>query len=553
LPVPRRQIPNEQSRLGLDAYDGPLGREPLYHPEAGIARRQPLMSGDARRLRIWLGILGGINAACLAAHVVLSYGLTTLAPFGQVQEHEAESFRRLALSLAFLGRDVQAFVTGQSVLSRAEAFLAASSLPLLSSTAVFVALLALLARHRQELDANAPRLLFRWAVAFAVLSAFASPVLVQDFWLSAGWGRIVADGLNPYYVRLTPEFARGLPLDGFDVEPATRMRMTYGPLWAVVSGVVMGLVGERVWLAAALFKALLAGAWIACLRLIWLSLRDRSAWSQCAGLAIFGWVPLSVTQTVAEGHNDVFLVLFLCLWLYALERSRPVWASLSLAASVLVKYVSAPLFLLDLLHLRHSRKKRLADYLLPLAAAAALLSLTFGLFLRSPEFFTPAVSMQDWRFYTLSDAVIGLGKLAGITDFNAFPGPLFVALALLARALFPFLAVYTLVRYMRWPTAERFRETVLALMAAILFGVLGHLWPWFLLWALGAAAMVPGSPLTRWVVGVALAAPFPILAWTVFPEADPFTVPTVALYAFALLWFGFAPRGWWAAEPARSA
>ena len=79
-------------------------------------------------------------------------------------------------------------------------------------------------------------------------------MFAQDFWLSVGWGRMTAAGVNPYYFDLSQEYTSGLPLD------YTLGRMTYGPLWALISGMVAWISGGNVLAAAGLFKLLLAGS-----------------------------------------------------------------------------------------------------------------------------------------------------------------------------------------------------------------------------------------------------------------------------------------------------
>jgi hypothetical protein len=101
-----------------------------------------------------------------------------------------------------------------------------------------------------------------------------------------------------------------------------------------------------------------------------------------------------------------------------------------------------------------------------------------------------------------------------------------------------------LLRYVRHPGVETFRYAVLAVTAGLLFGVVGHVWPWFRAWGLVVAALHPASRLTRWMTGVALAMPFPLLYWVVYPGAEQFTVVTPPLYLFALAWFVLTPRRW---------
>jgi hypothetical protein len=153
--------------------------------------------------------------------------------------------------------------------------------------------------------------------------------------------------------------------------------------------------------------------------------------------------------------------------------------------------------------------------------------------------------MGDWTFYTPKDAVMAVGALI---HKNIWPNKLvsygFRAAGDLLRGFFVLMSLYFVIQYWRRPDRDRFRLAALSIMSALLFGVVGHIWPWFILWVLGLAATVPHTILTRWIIGVALAFPFPILVWTVFPEGDPFLKPAICLYGFTVVWLLLAPRRW---------
>lgn len=472
-----------------------------------------------------LSIFGWLNVICFIAYAICSYGLAPVGPdrrlLGEQFSHVGEAF----------GSRVQMFLSGESF-ARPEIWLLAYCTPLVISTLVFLGLLIRLARHHRDIDPGAPRALFRWAAVFAAVNVFARPVQVQDFWLSVAWGRMVGTGINPYHTSISQDLLQALPFDELNI------RMTYGPLWALISGMVMWCAGNHWLIGAILFKFLLAGAWIGCLWIIWKLLRQYSLWQQCVGIAIFGWLPLSVIQTVADGHNDVFMVWFLLLWLFYLGKNEPVRASLSLAASATVKYITAPLFLLDLLHWRYSRKQSLSSTILQVLVTTAFGLIVFGIFYRSPEFFNSTNAMRHWLFFRPSDAVVAFERLTGIKLWYA---------SLAVRALFPIIAVYSLLLYVRRPEHDNFMKATLAVISAILFSAVGHVWPWFVLWAIGLAALVPGSALTRWIIGVALASPFVLLVWVVFPNASHnliFEVPALVLYTFVIVWFVCTPRSW---------
>jgi len=512
-------------------------------PVAGVdASERALAPSGARRA---VTVLGAMNLVVMAAYTVASYGFARIVPFGTPEPIEARVLDRLANAIAPAGTMLGDVLRGDTVIAAPAPFLVTYALFLLMPSLVFVGTLAVLARHRATLDEALARRMFRFAAAFAVVLALAHPVLVQDFWLSAGWGELVARGVNPYYVNLDPQVTEGLPLDYLG------LLMTYGPLWALVSGGVMTVAGGNAVVAGLLFKAILIAMWIGALALVARLLRSRPVAERCAGMAIAGWLPLGVFQIAAEGHNDAGMVFLVLLWLVLLERGRHLLATVALTGSVLIKYLSAPLFLLDLLHAIRSRGRSWTAYV-PHAALAAVLGLAvFGIFYRSPAYFDSTVHMAEWHFLTPRDAVVATGRLLGIEPSLGSLGGIVVAgLAIAVQLCFVALIPFGIWRYWRAPDTDSFRDAVLLTSAGILLGIAGHLWPWFLAWALLVAAVRPSAAITRFITGLAIALPFAVLHWTAYPGPEQLTVITPPLYLFVAAWFVLAPRRWFAWQDA---
>lgn len=486
------------------------------------------------RIKQLLRGFGLLSLACFFSRAILSYGMVPIGPFGIPQPNEAATFSLLAQKLSFLGGGVQSFLLGQSFLRNETVFALAYYLPLSIATGVFVVLFALLARHRESLPENTPRLLFRWAILFGAASFLTTPIFVHDFWLSIGWGRMVLAGSNPYHNDLTLEFARGLPLDYLN------LRMTYGPLWALVSAALTGIAGGNGFVAAVLFKLVLLGAWIGALRLIWQMLAKYSLWRQCVGIAIFGWLPLSVVETVGDGHNDIVMVLFMLLWLFSLQRGGKVSASLALAASILIKYTTMPLFLLDFLYARYSQKQSLLRYAPRIIAGVALNVIVVASFYRSRDFFHATARMQDWHFFEPREAIIAFSRLLRI------PHQVGSALIYSVFILFFSITIYFVVRFIRESSEQALWHTVTAVMTTVIFCIVGHVWPWFLIWVLAPVALAPGSAIARWALGVALAAPFAFFMLQ-FPNAGPYVLwelTVMVLYALSVGWLLLVPKKW---------
>lgn len=402
--------------------------------------------------------------------------------------------------------------------------------PLILSTMVALLALFLIARQASTLDPRLPNQLFRWSCAFVVVMAFAIPVLVPDFWLSFAWGRSLVSGVNPYY-DVPAQVVAGLPFD------APILRMTYGPLWALIAWAVTALTGGSVFWGTVVFKALLAAAWCAVLWLVASLVAHRPLWQRCAAIVIVGWLPLGPVQIGGDGHNDVLMVAGILAWLLLLRRGHSRWATLALALSVSVKYVSAPLFLLDLLHARdaggHPRSVRgmIRAWLPNALIALTVWVISFAPFFESLGFFGETAAVREGYFYLPADGIKAIGTLLGV---NLFP------LALGVQAIFPVVTLHCLWRYWRAPGPDSLHLATAGIMLSVLFVAAGHVWPWYVLWLSVIGATLPlASRLARWSTGVALTAPFPIIVWIAYPQASDlrkFELPSLVAYGAALVW-----------------
>jgi len=466
----------------------------------------------SRALRFRLHVLGAIAFAAYGALALMSYAQAPVLWPAATSPNAAAFFERLGKDFPVVGL-ARLFADNTAVI-------VAYAIPLgVASVAALLALWMLIRRGAPP-DPGTVRLLFRWSIAFAAVSALGFPVFTQDFWLSAVWGRMIASGENPYHALFTPDALTGLPLDHFP------MLMSWGPLWGVVSGAVMALAGSSVLAAAILLKSILAAAWIGALVLV-VRITERAAAGQSAlAVAVFGWTPLGVTQTLLEAHNDIAMASLALLWLALLLRGR-IMAPLALAASVLCKYAMAPLFLVDALYALRRERRSWRDHARRMIAPALLVIAGVALFYRSPEFFDGVRLVSTWHFLRPIDGVEAIEDYLGI-------GLLPLRAAVLA--LFPAVAGYCMVVLVRRPTAETLAKAALAMMCAIVFSAASHVWPWYLVWVLAPAALVPAWWLSRFTVGAAVMAPFMVALWWVPALDNGEGVGALAMYAGAAVW-----------------
>lgn len=132
----------------------------------------------------------------------------------------------------------------------------------------------------------------------------------------------------------------------------------YGPIWEWLSLGAFYLSGGSYLGHLFALKLISLLAYLGSAVLIYLILRQiRPQWA-VAGMAFFAWNPLVLFESVQNAHNDILMVFFLLLaiWAYIqLVEQQKFWPALifvaAFAASILVKFVTLlvlPFFLLGL-------------------------------------------------------------------------------------------------------------------------------------------------------------------------------------------------------------
>lgn len=458
-----------------------------------------------------LTLLGALSVAAFVAVVLLAVGLAAFSPILILQGDEIAFVDRLAGHLHWLpgaSEYLRTAVRGGGALGNPYWRAAAAALPLgLASIAMLLALRTTINAPETDLTGSAERVAGRVAILLALVAVVALPTYTPDFWLSVAWGRMLAEGQNAYYAPFSPEVFQGIP--GSDFEP--QERLTYGPLWAFVIGGAGRLAGRQVLWEFLLHKLVLAGAWLATLAVLRRLAGRRGPRQQLLTTILIGWLPAGVYFAVAEGHNDVVMVMFLSLWLEAVDRGdhrlAPVW----LACSCLIKFITLPLIGLELLAARRAGILFTRRYLLTLAGCGAGSLLALLAFYDGPGFLGATRSMQSWIFWVPSSYLVSVARQAGVELPLVRVDQFITILALAATAL-------ALWRAVRQPSRETWVLGSLSVVACMLMVLVGHVWPWFGLWLVPFLAAVWPGRTAGVLLAFLLMVPFLNLGWILATE-----------------------------------
>lgn len=458
-----------------------------------------------------LARLGAISVAAFVVMVLVAPGLAAFAPGLVLQGDEiafvdnlAEALRWLPGAEPYLRTAVRAGLPLSNPYWRA----LAAFLPLAAASVAMLLAVRELQRHSGAEDtAAADRVALRVAVLLVLIAAVALPTYTPDFWLSVAWGRMLGEGTNAYYVPFSPEVFEGIPGSNFE----SQERLTYGPLWAFLIGGVGRLAGRQVLWEFLLHKLILAGAWLGTLAALRRVAGRRGARERLLVTCLIGWLPAGVYFAVAEGHNGVVMVLFVSLWLEAVDRGDhrlgPVW----LACSGLFKFITLPLVGLEILAARRAGVLFTRRYVLTMAACGIGSLLALLAFYEGPGFLDSTQTMQNWIFWVPSTYVVGvvghLGMELSLTQVDR----LFTVLGILLTGWVLWWAV-------RHPGWESWATGGLAVMACMLLVLVGHVWPWFALWLVPFLAILWPSRSAAVLLVFLLMIPFLNLGWIFEPS-----------------------------------
>ena len=333
------------------------------------------------------------------------------------------------------------------------------------------------------------------ALVFNALLMFQYPVDAADIfdYIIRGRMQVFHNG-NPFY-----QVPNAFPDDPLLKYVAwTGVFTAYGPGWELLSAQLARLAGDDVLTNIFVYKSVSVLAYAGTALVIALLLKRSAPQRALYGVTLFAWNPLVVYSTAGSGHHDALMVFFVVLGFYFLWRKNFTLAALAVTAGALVKYIPAfvlPVILLAALIQLKDWRARLG-YLLTTAGACMLLATAviapywrggdFIDFSRKSTLFTtslPTLLMVKLEEYLPERlAQVMAGRVALILLGAWILRELLVLWRRRAQTPFPF---------------ERYVQAGASIL--LFYLLVSDLWfqPWYVIWPLALAAVLPDGIVSR--------------------------------------------------------
>lgn len=181
-------------------------------------------------------------------------------------------------------------------------------------------------------------------IASGIICFFAYSAFSHDIFNYMFDARIVTKyGLNPYNYKAL-DFSGDLWTRFMHW---THRTYPYGPIWLLVT-IPFSLAGlQKFTLTLFLFKILFLISYLGSCYLIYLIPKNE----KLVALTFFALNPLIIIESLISPHNDSLMLFFALLSIFFLISYKYVWSLLIMVISGGVKFVTAPLIIINLYHL----------------------------------------------------------------------------------------------------------------------------------------------------------------------------------------------------------
>ena len=329
-------------------------------------------------------------------------------------------------------------------------------------------------------------------VAVNALMLWLYPIGAADVFDNIFRGRMMARGENPFYQ--APRDVDDLVF--FSYIAWKRSTSAYGPLWEGLAGLTSRLAGDGVLANLLGFKLLSVLFYGGTIFLIAFTLRRNAPERALQGVCLFALNPLVIYETAGNAHNDVVMAFFLVLAAWWVLNGRYVWSAVALTAGALIKFIPVillPIVLVAGLRAQTAWRPRVG-LLVKMGAVCAIL--IAGAYLPFWQGGDPLALERRARLFSSSLPAM----LQVLTE-----GWLGREMSQLVVSRFAYLCLLIMVGVTTWrvwrarPPFDLVQAFTGVLVFYLLFAVLWFQ-PWYAIWPLALAALLPEGVLSRTAV-----------------------------------------------------
>lgn len=344
-------------------------------------------------------------------------------------------------------------------------------------------------------------------INLAMLSLY--PIGAADVFDNIIRGRITAvyHG-NPFYD--TPAQYRQDPF--YRYAAWHKVPSAYGPLWESLAAGASRLAGDGILANVIAFKLLSLLFYIGCIALIAAILHHHTPERALSGVCLFALNPLVIYETAGNAHNDIVMAFFILCGVYALSRTRFTLAALAFTAGALLKFI--PVLLLPIAGIAALRslsdwKTRGRFVIVTATACALMVIIAYAPLWHGGD---PLSMERRSKLFTTSLPALVQVQLAQTVGKEA-------SQSLVSRGALVLTCLVVLAAIWRTWAEKDWLAPVRAANFILLFYLLFTcLWfqPWYVIWPLALAAILPEGESSRTAVLLSYAALWKVIVFEFF-------------------------------------
>jgi hypothetical protein len=256
----------------------------------------------------------------------------------------------------------------------------------------------------------------------------------------------------------------------------------YGPLGQLIDSLPVAIGRRNILASLLLLKFMFSAMLIISAFFIYKIISLIAPRFALPGALALAWNPFALFEFSVNGHNDIAMTLFIILAVLALTKEHHVWALMLLTASALVKFSSLPLiplfFIYSSIH-QPTIKKRIIYIIESILAFSGLILAIWGPFWAGPQTLQYLLTITQSRLYSFS---------IFLNDFSS--NRISVGQTkTIGWGLFEICYLYAM-----WLSSKNFLSLLkgcgITMFALLAFSAT-YIQPWYLIWPLVFAILIP--------------------------------------------------------------